>query len=102
MYYARTTCQDNQDVLFIPLQKKIRFERYNDKALKTVVVHGQTYTRAGSQQSQQKTNSIHVAVIVHMCNEVPRIKAVSPASSMANVQVLFDNQTSTSKFVTIK
>ena len=65
------------------------------------MVHGQTYTRAGSQQSEQKTNSIHVAVIVHMCNEVPRIKAVSPASSMANVQVLFDNQTSTSKSATI-
>ncbi len=36
------------------IRRKIRFKRY-DKALKTVVVHGQTYTRTiGSQQSQQK------------------------------------------------
>ena len=35
-------------------RRKIRFKRH-DKALKTVVVHGQTYTKTiGSQQSQKE------------------------------------------------
>ncbi len=44
----------NMEGNYLTIRRKIRFKRY-DKALKTVVVHGQTYTRTiGSQQSQQK------------------------------------------------